>query len=344
MKIQKTGMALAKDVWDDRQECDASQIQEPKFVRIDKVDEVLAEARKSQRKERSLAMSMRESEERLAGVRTMDAATPDEVQRWLAELKIRRQKNGRLVCNAKQFETVEKVASRVIIEMEAEASGRAAASVEPLRWVAHGGPGTGKSHVIKIIKKELFEGILHWDIGVNFQIVALQAVMAEVLGGDTIHHACGIPVFSKGETHEEDLQRHMAIAKRVLQWRWLIIDEISMVSAKLLADMDVKLRRVVRDIGTDKKDGQGRDRPFGGLNVLCCGDFWQLEPPDGGFVADIPTEYIQNARKFMPLPTIAHGQSLMWSGELTGMQGVTELVECERCDDIWLRGVQGGNT
>ena len=92
---------------------------------------------------------------------------------------------------------------------------------------------------INIIKKELFEGVLKWDMGVNFQIVALQAVMAELLGGDTIHHACGIPVFNGRECHDEDLQTHLAIAKRVLQWRWLIIDEISMVSATLLAELDV---------------------------------------------------------------------------------------------------------
>ena len=39
----------------------------------------------------------------------------------------------------------------------------------------------------------------------------------------------------------DDLQKHMEVAKRVLQWRWLIIDEISMVSARLLATMDMEL-------------------------------------------------------------------------------------------------------
>ena len=98
----------------------------------------------------------------------------------------------------------------------------------------------------------------------------------------------------------------MEVAKRVLQWRWLIIDEISMVSAKLLAQMDLKMREVVRDIGTHKLK-KGQTRSFGGLNVLCSGDFWQLDPPDGGFLGGIPTEYIQKARKYAPAPTIAHG-------------------------------------
>ena len=81
-------------------------------------------------------------------------------------------------------------------------------------------------------------------MGTQFQIVSLQAVMAQLLRGDTIHHACGTPAFGNKECPEEDLQRHMDVAKKVLQWRWLFIDEISMVSAKLLAEMDVKLRKV----------------------------------------------------------------------------------------------------
>ena len=60
-------------------------------------------------------------------------------------------------------------------------------------------------------------------------MVAFQAVMAQLIGGDTIHHACGIPVFSKGADDEGAGSSQQVVAKRVLQWRWLIIDEISMV-------------------------------------------------------------------------------------------------------------------
>ena len=70
----------------------------------------------------------------------------------------------------------------------------------PFRWSMHGGPGTGKSHVIKIIKSELFEQVLKWKIVEDFQIVALQAVMADLLGGDTIHHALNLPVYGKNKT------------------------------------------------------------------------------------------------------------------------------------------------
>ena len=46
----------------------------------------------------------------------------------------------------------------------------------------------------------------------------------------TIHHACGIPVNRRGDGNDEHLQRQQDIAKRVVQWRWLSIDEISVVS------------------------------------------------------------------------------------------------------------------
>ena len=57
-------------------------------------------------------------------------------------------------------------------------------------------------------------------------------------------------------------------------------------------------------------------------------------------LGDIPFEYIQNSRQYAPSPSIAHGQTLMWSGPDTGVQGVTELAFCERTDDVWLQSVQ----
>ena len=160
---------------------------------------------------------------------------------------------------------------------------------------------------------------MKFEIGVQFSVVALQAVMAALLEGDTIHHALGIPCFGrKGQTAQGD--RSMEVAKRVLQLqlRWLIIDEISMVSAKLLATIDMKLRSVVRVLGTQKKAENSLERSFGGLIVFMCGVFWQLPSPDGGYLGDIPAEFIRNARKYEPGPKIAHGQSLLWEVQSMG--------------------------
>ena len=95
-------------------------------------------------------------------------------------------------------------------------------------------------------------------------------------------------------------------AKRVLQWQWLIVDEINMVSAKLLATMDMKLCSVIRVLGTEKLNQLGVERLFGGLNVLMCGDFWQLPSPDGGYLGDIPFEFIRNARTYVRTKACTH--------------------------------------
>ena len=141
-------------------------------------------------------------------------------------------------------------------------------------------------------------------------------------------------------TDDTKTQSYLNVAKRVLQWRWLIIDETSMGSAKLLAQLDVKLRSTIREIGTLMLGDDMHDLPFGGLNVFFVCDFWQLEPPEGGFLGGMPYDYIMSARKYAPAPTISHGQSLIWGDAALGLQGVLELHECERCDDAWLKELQ----
>ena len=73
--------------------------------------------------------------------------------------------------------------------------GKRSSRVKPLLWLMHGGPGTGKSHVVKIIKEQLFEKELQWEQGIDFQVTALQAVNADSLDGDTLHHALGLQPF-----------------------------------------------------------------------------------------------------------------------------------------------------
>ena len=128
----------------------------------------------------------------------------------------------------------------------------------------------------------------------------------------------------------------MTTMKAILQLRWLIIDDINMVSARILADVDTKLRRFARAVDPYVKDASKNPRPVAGLNILCSGDVWQLPPPDGGFLGDIPCEFIQASRKDVPAPTVAHGQSLLWSDAPTRMTGVTELQQCERTKHAWL--------
>ena len=76
-------------------------------------------------------------------------------------------------------------------------------------------PGTGKSHVLKVLSEELFQNLLGWEMGMEFQVVALQAVMAAHLDGDTIHHALGINPFPKGAQDGKQTTKQQEVAKRV---------------------------------------------------------------------------------------------------------------------------------
>ena len=336
----RTAMELASHIWPDT---DVRHCQESicDSLQPEGVDNILAAARASQRKEKRGGPVLKNADQ--APALTVEySATIAEVRAWCQDIA-KRKVDKRKVLNDSQFRLVKKVVDRVCEEMEDIITGTIDNSREPLRWAMHGGPGTGKTHVVKIIKEELFENVLKWNTNIEFQIVAMQAVMADLLEGDTIHHALNIPVYGRNcstRPTQQGSKKDIDYAKAVLQYRWLIIDEISMVSATLLAEIDMKLRSLARDVDPYAKNTKGVLRPFAGVNLLCSGDVWQLPPPDGGFLGDIPCEYIQASRKFHPAPNIAHGQSLVWSGPSTGIQGMTELEICERTKDAWLRSVQ----
>ena len=120
----------------------------------------------------------------------------------------------------------------------------------------HGGPGTGKSHVIKLLKEDFFQERLGYVAGTDFQVLALQAVNAEAIDGDTIHHALGLRPFQSASNNKAssggDVPSEQA-AKLVSQWKWIIIDEISMVSTQFLAQLDTHLRAIATQISSYEK-------------------------------------------------------------------------------------------
>ena len=149
-----------------------------------------------------------------------------------------------------------------------------------------------------------------------------------MLDGDTLHHCFGL-TWGTGTTDQASAEM-----------RWLIIDEISMVSLELLARVERACRQLLRQGSPFRHSAEDhRARPFGGLNVLVVGDLWQLEPPKGHFVAGFPHEWLTTAGAKQRL-LLTQGQDLIWGKPEFAFQDITELTECERTKDLWLQDVQ----
>ena len=88
--------------------------------------------------------------------------------------------------------------------------------------------------------------------------------------GKTLHSLLRLPV--KGKKSDLSVATLQALQSLFQDCRFLIIDEKSMIDIKTLSLIDDRLRAILP---------AHSDQPFGGVNVLLCGDFFQL-PPVGG--------------------------------------------------------------
>lgn len=125
-----------------------------------------------------------------------------------------------------------------------------------------GEPGSGKSYTIKQYIDYLISN------GVNPSITASTGIASTHIGGMTIHSWSGLGI--KNDLSIYDLEAMLEkeyIVKRITKAKVLIIDEISMLSSKTL-DMIERVCSYIRN----------SDKPFGGLQVVFVGDFFQLPP------------------------------------------------------------------
>ncbi len=125
-----------------------------------------------------------------------------------------------------------------------------------------GEPGSGKSHTIREYVKCLYAR------GITPALTASTGIAATHIGGMTIHAWSGLGI-RKSITQREckDLAKNAALTKRIKNTHVLIIDEISMVDARMLESVDL-ICRVIKDV----------DLPFGGMQIVLVGDFFQLPP------------------------------------------------------------------
>lgn len=129
-----------------------------------------------------------------------------------------------------------------------------------------GEPGSGKTHTINRYVAWLRER------GIEPAVTASTGIAATHIGGVTIHSWSGIGIKSVVNDYDIDLiQGREKTAKRLIDANVLIIDEISMLDSQTLESVD----RVLRTL---RRKPLRPDEPFGGLQVVFVGDFFQLPP------------------------------------------------------------------
>ena len=130
-----------------------------------------------------------------------------------------------------------------------------------------GQPGAGKTYTIN----QYIDWLI--DNGRTPTITASTGIAAVHVSGQTLHSWAGLRDDKKlTDIDIDDILGNSYTLRRMTTAEVLIIDEISMVSAQLLDNVE-RLTRTARQNTT----------PFGGIKVVLVGDFFQLPPVKGAF-------------------------------------------------------------
>jgi ATP-dependent DNA helicase PIF1 len=123
-----------------------------------------------------------------------------------------------------------------------------------------GSAGTGKSFLLKRIVEFLESAQMPFDVTASTGVAAWQ------IGGTTLHSFAGIGLGT--DKMEVIIEKLMKRRDKVTEWRnikTLIIDEISMITVKFMQTLDVVAKTMRKT-----------QRPFGGIQVIMIGDYFQL--------------------------------------------------------------------
>ncbi|MEA2098437.1 MAG: PIF1 family ATP-dependent DNA helicase [Patescibacteria group bacterium] len=138
-----------------------------------------------------------------------------------------------------------------------------------------GSAGTGKTFLlnefIEYLKKE----------NIKVSVTASTGIAATHLDGITIHSWSGMGIESKlNDKQIKSLLNKEELRKKIKETKILIIDEISMLDAARLDLLDQICRAAKEPFF-----------PFGGLQIIMCGDFFQLPPVNRGRVKGVEFAY-----------------------------------------------------
>jgi ATP-dependent DNA helicase PIF1 len=144
-----------------------------------------------------------------------------------------------------------------------------------------GAAGAGKSKTIAIMKE--FVQIILQQSGDNLEephilICAPTGTAAVNIQGSTLHSGLG---FKFGDVYYSLPDQARDQKRRQFQnLKILIIDEISMVKADMLYNIDMRLREITM-----------KNKPFGNIAMFCFGDIMQLPPVQGRSIWCPPKNY-----------------------------------------------------
>lgn len=125
-----------------------------------------------------------------------------------------------------------------------------------------GAAGAGKSYALREYITYLRKH------GIRYAVTASTGIASTHINGTTIHAWSGIGIKQKLHAYDIDaLEEKQNLYKRWNETQVLIIDEISMLHASFVDMLDKLAKHMRRN-----------DKPFGGMQIVFTGDFYQLPP------------------------------------------------------------------
>lgn len=138
-----------------------------------------------------------------------------------------------------------------------------------------GAPGAGKTYLLN----QYIEYLASKDV--NVAVTAYTGIAASHINGRTLHSWAGLApgmVVENEDAEKARVRKNKYLVSNIQAAKVLIIDEISMLHPAEFDRVDL-ICRATRD----------SSEPFGGLQLICCGDFFQIPPvnqQDNQFVLD----------------------------------------------------------
>lgn len=135
-----------------------------------------------------------------------------------------------------------------------------------------GKPGSGKTYTVNLFQAWAAENRIYPDV------TASTGIAATHINGVTIHSWAGIGIKEVIDMSDvREIEKKSYVVKRIIDCQVLIIDEISMLSAQTLDNVDYVCRQVRAIVAPAYAS-----MPFGGIQVIFVGDFFQLPPVSKG--------------------------------------------------------------